>query len=109
MRDWRGVLVEKGSTIVYPQRRSSSLWMVEATVIAVTEREKDGRTVPALKVLPITTTWTHYNVEQREVTLTALDRVSVVQPRKDDRAIAEVMHRYCPICNNRHEDDQGCE
>lgn len=32
MKDWRGKTIKKGSTIVYPNRLSSNMWMVEAKV-----------------------------------------------------------------------------
>ena len=35
MKDWRGTPIVVGSTVVYPSRKGSSLWMTEGTVIGL--------------------------------------------------------------------------
>ncbi len=36
LQDWRDIPIEIGSKIVYPSRRSSSLWMTEGVVTDIT-------------------------------------------------------------------------
>lgn len=47
VKDWRGVKIKVGSTVVYPSRQGSHLWMNEAEVVSVDSerigvRHKDG-------------------------------------------------------------------
>lgn len=99
MRDWRGNPVSVGSVIVYPQRHSSHMWMVEARVEEITEKDQRDRIVPALKVKPINATWTH-RIAERTVTLTSLDRVTVVVPRPEDQPLKDVK---CKVCHQLHQ------
>jgi len=36
MKDWRGTPIKVGSTVVYPSRKGSSLWMIEGVVQSLT-------------------------------------------------------------------------
>lgn len=103
MRDWRGNRIEIGSLIVYPQRQSSHMWMVEAKVTEITEKlEWSGRIIPALKVMPINATWTH-RIAEKPVTLTVLDRVTVVSSPP-----SEVHHEgMCAVCHKLHLPEEG--
>lgn len=97
MRDWRGNLIDVGSYIVYPQRQGSSMWMVEARVDEITEREDSmSRVVPILKVSPVGATWTH-TVGVKKTTLTKLDRVTVVAPPPKQTVVD-----YCTMCHDFH-------
>lgn len=84
MKDWRGTPIEVGSTIVYPGRQGSSVWVNEAVVLEVGERRRwqllPGETEPALKVRRThdTTGWRDLD---KVSTVTAVDRVTVVGPR----------------------------
>lgn len=71
MKDWRGVEIVVGSTIVYPGRHSSSMWMCEATVLNITERKGWHGTVPVIVAQPV-------RGKARKVVLTCIDRVTVV-------------------------------
>lgn len=35
MRDWRGTPINVGSTVVYPSRQGSTLWMNEGEVVRI--------------------------------------------------------------------------
>jgi len=39
MKDWRGIRIKIGSTVVYPSRQGSQMWMSEGIV----EKIEDGR------------------------------------------------------------------
>lgn len=77
MKDWRGTDITIGSTIVYPGRHSSSLWMTEAIVLNITERKTWQGAVPVLIVLPIQSTG-YAPAKPRKVVLTALERITVL-------------------------------
>jgi hypothetical protein len=80
LKDWRGTAITAGSIIVYPGRHSSSLWMTEATVLSVTERPTYRGPERVLVVLPSRTQgYTPTNWKPRKVTITAIDRVTVVR------------------------------
>lgn len=51
-RDWRGVPVEVGSRIVYPVRRSSRAWMVEAEVLEILPHGPDEYRMKLAKERP---------------------------------------------------------
>lgn len=40
-RDWRGTPITVGSTVVYPSRQGSSLWMNEGEVVSI-DKLKEG-------------------------------------------------------------------
>ena len=106
MRDWRGSIFQVGSHVIYPQRHGSTMWMVEARINEVTEVEKsNGKTVPALKVTPTAATWTH-RIASKPVTLTALDRVTLVPPPRTDTAGPD---GYCSVCHSFHVAGDDCE
>ncbi len=106
IRDWRGQPLEAGAIIVYPQRRGSRMWMVEAKVLEVTEKYEayHDRVVPALKVQPVNATWTH-TLAPKKVMLTVLDRVTVVEKVQDDAAPQEWR---CSICHAFHIKAEPC-
>ncbi len=70
MKDWRGTPIEEGSTVVYPGRVSSALWMNEAKVVEV----QDGR----LKVHRTARSRRGWGTTDKVTYLTAIDRVTVV-------------------------------
>jgi hypothetical protein len=76
------------------------MWMVEGRVEKIIEKYvlDTDRVVPALKVQPIGATWTH-RISSKRVTLTALDRVSVVHPPPTDQPVAGT---YCSVCHQFH-------
>ena len=49
MKDWRGSPIKVGSTVVYPSRQGSRLWMSEGEVVSVKPRigviKKGGKRV----------------------------------------------------------------
>lgn len=100
IRDWRGALITEGSLIVYPARHGSSMWVVEAQVLKIIDKHElhTGRVIPALRVRPVGATWTH-RITMKKVTLTALDRVTVVHPAPGDSPVAQ---GYCSTCHAFH-------
>lgn len=100
MRDWRGTLIFPGTYIVYPVRQSSLMWMVEARVEELAETEDPfGKVTPVLKVKPLNSTWTRSSTSNKIVTLTVLDRVTVINPPVVD---SHVPDGYCAICHDFH-------
>lgn len=68
MLDFRGVEIRVGSTIVYPGRQGSSIWLNAAEVVRVEDAQ-----------LRVRVTGNSEGVTQnRLTTLTAVDRVAVV-------------------------------
>lgn len=103
MRDWRGTVVEVGTVIVYPQRHGSALWVVEAQVDEIGERElDDGKVIPFIRATAMDATWTH-RIAARKVILTALDRVTVVRPRVGSGTQQEP---YCGLCHQFHDREE---
>lgn len=48
LKDWRGTKIKVGSTVVYPSRQGSRLWMNEGTVLSLeplTVQRKGGQRV----------------------------------------------------------------
>lgn len=50
MKDWRGTEVKVGSTVVYPSRQGSQLWMSEGEVVTIATdkvgvRKKNARRI----------------------------------------------------------------
>ena len=79
--DWRGHEIKAGSVVVYPQRQSSSMWMVEAVVEKIHPIEKfSGTSWVELHVRLIRTSrgdeWK--SVTGKRSILTVLERVTVV-------------------------------
>lgn len=70
MRDWRGTEIKVGSTVLYPQTVSSSLWVTEAEVTSL----KPFR----VKRLRQITNYGVRAVDHKVVTLTALGRLTVL-------------------------------
>lgn len=76
--DWRGTPIEVGSTIVYPGRGSSALWMSEGTVVSVETR---GRGLHRLRVQRTFEHGRAVRNPSRPVVLEVVKRVTVVPPR----------------------------
>lgn len=43
VKDWRGTEIQVGSTVVYPSRQGSRLWMTEGEVVSLPLSKKDAR------------------------------------------------------------------
>jgi hypothetical protein len=67
--DFMGREIAVGSTICYPVRRASSMWMVEMRVQQINLRGKD-------------TSIAGYNTEGRRITIRNIQNVVVVEPRQ---------------------------
>lgn len=84
IQDWRGNEIVVGSTIIYPGRYSSSLYMVEAYVMEVGEKKKYSwreDLIPYIKAKPLLQK-SHGRPrtrEDKEVTLTRVDLVTVIE------------------------------
>lgn len=77
IRDWRGTPIVVGSVVVYPGRYGSTMWMSEAEVIEILERDTwpNGKHT-AVKVRRIRD---NYGDAESTSYLTALSRVTVVK------------------------------
>lgn len=81
LKDWRGEPIEVGATVVYPARVSSSMWMVEAEVKEIFQKQTGwrGELSWALKVQPLRMTRNRDSLrDKRATTLTELSRVTVI-------------------------------
>lgn len=78
MKDFLGREITRGKHIVYPGRRSSSLWMNLGLVTEVMERAQAGGTVTTLKVQPLSPTAPRRSLG-KPVTVTCTDKVTVVE------------------------------
>lgn len=76
LKDWRGTPIVVGSTVVYPGRGGSAMWLNEATVLEVGEVDVYHLRVPRLKVQQTNTTG--YSLNTGPSYLRAIDRVTVV-------------------------------
>lgn len=75
IKDWRGNEIKIGSTIVYPGRSGSSMWMTEAKVIDIQHKAQfpwEPTPVPILKI----------DVNGVITTIKRIDRVTVVEQEK---------------------------
>ena len=77
MKDWRGTPIVKGSIIVYPGRRGSHQWMVEAEVLEIIQIWEWAEFRWALRVLPLRQ-GTYGRTNMKPVKITALEKVTVV-------------------------------
>ena len=77
MKDWRGTPIQPGSIIVYPGRKGSHQWMVEAEVIEIFQDWQWGAFKWALRVQPLRQ-GTYGRTNKKPVKITALERVTVV-------------------------------
>lgn len=77
INDWRGVPIVPGSIIVYPGRKGSYQWMMEAEVIEIIQEWYYGSFRWALRVQPLRQGLLRVNMTP--VKLTALERVTVVK------------------------------
>lgn len=88
MFDWRGNEIVVGSIVVYPGRQSSSMWMIEAEVLAIVEVDHWGITQIGLRVQPLRQgTFSRTNMKPK--TLTALERVTVIPQCIEDTVITD--------------------
>jgi hypothetical protein len=83
VKDWRGTEIVPGSLIVYPQRQASHLSMIEAKVLAITQKlNVSGELIPVLRVQRTSET-TYFGVRNlagsRASIVEALSRVTVVR------------------------------
>ncbi len=69
MKDWRGKTIKRGSIILYPGRKGSSIWVVEAEVFEVRNNE--------IIVQPIRCT-EGFEHSKRPVSITSTERVTVL-------------------------------
>ena len=69
MKDWRGKAIKRGSSVVYPGRQGSVIWVVEAEVLEVKDEE--------IVVQPTRSTGDRA-VSSRPVHIRNIDRVTVV-------------------------------
>jgi hypothetical protein len=69
MKDYFGREINRGDRVVYPGRRSSSLWMNDGTVIACD---------PKLVVEKVLRNWRGEEVGRNQVTLWGSSRVVIV-------------------------------
>jgi hypothetical protein len=69
LKDWRGVPMNVGDTVVYPVRQSSSMWMEEGEIIEISSVDKYYGPQPQVKVR---------KKDGRISTLTSLGRLTVV-------------------------------
>jgi hypothetical protein len=80
MKDWRGTEIEVNSTIVYAVKESTSVRLVEATVLEINYEEHAWRTeqVPVFKVQPIRETGWRGGTEMRPRTIRAIENITVI-------------------------------
>lgn len=88
MKDWRGTPIVPGSIIVYPGRKSSSMWMVEAEVLEIIQIWEWGQFKWALRVQPLR--HGNYRTNKRPVNVTALERVTVIDKPTSVMAVTNV-------------------
>lgn len=81
LQDWLGHDITVGSKIVYPGYRSSSLWMTFAEVkdIQININPFDHVRSWVLIVEPLRSTFHSGHVDKRQVRLTAISRVTVIE------------------------------
>lgn len=78
LKDWRGTPIAEGSTVVYPGRHSSSLWLTEGTVRAISYGEPDWRGNPRPRLLVDVVRTSGYRSTNRPALLTNVNMVTVV-------------------------------
>lgn len=82
IRDWRGTEIEVGDRILYPVRWSSSMDMHEATVTEIGSKLKYSRQEPYIKADWIKASSNRSWRTVKVVTLTQLNRVTVIEKAK---------------------------
>lgn len=99
LTDWRGTPIEPGCTIVYPGRKSSSLWVTEAVVIETGTQPSWRGVIPHL-VVQITKSSGYFRTPRR-VRLTSIDKVTVIPTSAE----LERRHPSCVdiLCDNPDE------
>jgi hypothetical protein len=93
MIDWRGTEIKPGSIIVYPGRQSSSMWMVEAEVMEIITVSPlySWQPTEALRVQPLRQGGMRVN--KKPVTITAIERVTVLPQCKRDNELNEAIEK----------------
>lgn len=81
MKDWRGTPIVPGCIVVYPGRRGSHQWMVEAEVLDIIQIWEWDAFKWALRVQPLRQ-GTYGRTDKKPVKITALERVTVVNGDK---------------------------
>lgn len=87
LRDWRGTPIEIGSTIVYPGRHGSSMWMVEGKVrniVMINFYAIHTGAKPDYHLIVVPTSQSAYwgsRDDRKAVTIFRTDRVTVVKER----------------------------
>lgn len=89
MNDWRGTPIEPGSLVVYPGRRGSHQWMVEAEVLEIFQDWEWDKFVWALRVQPLRQ-GTYGRTNMKPVKVKALERVTVVGHVRDQEKLHAV-------------------
>jgi len=79
LKDWRGTPIEVGSTIIYPGRQGSSVWVNEGEVLAISTNEsRIWHRSAELTVRRIRDSH-GWGREEKVVYVYALERVTVLQ------------------------------
>ena len=79
LKDWRGVAITVGATILYAVKHSTSIEIVEGTVLAVDQITDWRGTRMSLRVQPTRSTSRYRSDANRPVHLTNLDKVTVLK------------------------------
>jgi hypothetical protein len=81
LQDWMGHDITSGSKILYPQRRGTHMWMVLAEVLEISVIHDHLAMIDkwALKVQPVKTTFYFGQSFGKPVTITVLDKVTVIE------------------------------
>jgi hypothetical protein len=83
MNDWRGNPIVPGSIVVYPGRKGSHQWMMEAEVLEIVQVWEWNQFVWAIRVQPMRQ-GRYSRTNMKPVKLTALERVTVVGHAAND-------------------------
>lgn len=78
LKDWRGTPIEVGSTIVYPGRHGSWIWMNEGEVISIAPREPKYFSRPVTLTVRRTRDSGDWGGKEKVVSVYAVERVTVV-------------------------------
>lgn len=88
MKDWRGTEIEVGSRVLYPTRQNSTQHIHEGIVTSVREPKSKGPLFDngSLRVEHVRSTERRdlYPRKQNRVTITAVNRVTVIATAKEE-------------------------
>lgn len=87
MVDWRGTPIVPGSLIVYPGRKGSHHWMIEAEVLEIFQQDHWGTLIWTLRVQPLRQGT--LRTDMSPVKITALERVTVIPKCDPETALIE--------------------